>query len=53
MIALDCSSYSFASGMNNGKSEALRFQVLHHQMAQVTVVVHYQKTWVGSLGHAI
>src|SRR5260370_30268333 len=53
MVALNCGPYPFVSGMNNGQSEALRFQVLRHQMAQVTIVVHYQKTWVDSLCHAL
>jgi hypothetical protein len=49
MIAVDCAFYPVASRMYDGKSEALRFQVLLYQMAQVTVIVDHQETWVGSL----
>jgi hypothetical protein len=53
MIALDCEVYPFATGMNRRQSETLRFQVLRHQMAQLTIIVHHQDTWFSSLCHAL
>jgi hypothetical protein len=53
MIALDCALYPFGTGMDGKQCEALRYQVLRHQMAQVAVVVDDQKTRIGSLCHSV